>query len=349
MNFCCRLLILALFLPFIAYPQITLQRDAYEQLLARGYSTYGGVDFEGATFNLGTPDRYDNTYDLTVFEFALGGVAEFYDASQTAFVDSFPGATHCVFSAATAQYDYYKLSDSGFYSLGMTGASQGKRAFVRVTPPEPVVVFPLEAGKSFVYRSDEIMMNPAYNFTAEFTEQFDVIAGGTLITPHYTEPCLVLSRRVNAQFRGTGFTQAANGRQYFFYTAAGTTAMIAADTSYLDDSEPPIINVLYNAANPDAVSPARIAEDGFTLHELAPNAVSGDAVPVVRWNADQRMQVNIAVFDTRGVEVAKVYDGMSEPGEHLAGFSAAALPAGMYFIRMTTPKGMQTVKFMRLN
>ena len=48
-------------------------------------------------------------------------------------------------------------------------------------------------------------------------------------------------------------------------------------------------------------------------------------------------QTRIAVVDMLGREVAVVYDGALSPGKHLLPFDTRLLPAGSYYLLLTTP------------
>lgn len=57
--------------------------------------------------------------------------------------------------------------------------------------------------------------------------------------------------------------------------------------------------------------------------------------------------VSLKVYDIMGKEVATVVDGYLDSGEHRGIFDATALPSGLYFYKLITPKSVQT-KFMAL-
>ncbi len=73
-----------------------------------------------------------------------------------------------------------------------------------------------------------------------------------------------------------------------------------------------------------------------------------NATTVFRFDLPQRGRVELVIYNTLGQEAARVMDGMLEAGAHQVSFSAAELPSGLYFARLTAHGLSQTKKLVLL-
>ena len=92
---------------------------------------------------------------------------------------------------------------------------------------------------------------------------------------------------------------------------------------------------------------ARATADAATLDPAAtrfeapsPNPTRDRAA--FRFTLGEAGAARLAVYDALGREVARLADGALGAGSHAFTLDAAALPAGLYFGRLETPKGVQT-------
>jgi WD40 repeat protein len=113
----------------------------------------------------------------------------------------------------------------------------------------------------------------------------------------------------------------------------------------------------------NAVRVRSVGEDGPNLDELAVAAAGAgqrampategslalDAFPnpvrsraTVTFALTQAGPVQVAAYDVLGRRVALLAEGAFEAGRHAVGFDAAALPAGLYLLRLTTGDGALT-------
>ncbi|HEX04335.1 MAG TPA: T9SS type A sorting domain-containing protein, partial [Bacteroidetes bacterium] len=72
----------------------------------------------------------------------------------------------------------------------------------------------------------------------------------------------------------------------------------------------------------------------FSLDPVYPNPFN--SATTVRYSLTQPGEVRVTVFDLLGREVASLYDGLSQPGEHTLPFNASNYPSGTYFLQLDT-------------
>ena len=73
-----------------------------------------------------------------------------------------------------------------------------------------------------------------------------------------------------------------------------------------------------------------------------PNPATGQAR--VAFGLTEAGDARVAVYDALGREVAALADGPFGAGRHEVAFEAAALPAGVYVVRVATGAGVQTTR-----
>ena len=93
-----------------------------------------------------------------------------------------------------------------------------------------------------------------------------------------------------------------------------------------------------------AAPAARMAADNVSIYTLdvVPNPAPGKAAFTFRLPEDGFVSLNI--FDLTGKQVAVVFSGYTEAGEHAVTFEGRLLPAGMYIYRMVSPQGILSGK-----
>ena len=67
-----------------------------------------------------------------------------------------------------------------------------------------------------------------------------------------------------------------------------------------------------------------------------------NSATTVRYSLTTPSEVRIRVYDLLGREVASLYDGLSQPGEHTLPFNAYNYPSGTYFLQLDTGNQVQT-------
>jgi hypothetical protein len=84
----------------------------------------------------------------------------------------------------------------------------------------------------------------------------------------------------------------------------------------------------------------------FAYYPNYPNPFN--ATTALRFDVPQQSRVQIAVFNIMGQEVARPVDNVYAPGRYHVLFDAAALPSGMYVVRMNAADYTKIGKMMRL-
>jgi len=76
---------------------------------------------------------------------------------------------------------------------------------------------------------------------------------------------------------------------------------------------------------------------GLMLMENYPNPVSTETT--IEYSLPEPMQVELGIFNTNGVEVARIVDGRQSAGINKSSFTPGNLPSGSYIYRLRTPNG----------
>lgn len=76
---------------------------------------------------------------------------------------------------------------------------------------------------------------------------------------------------------------------------------------------------------------------GLMLMENYPNPVSGETT--IEYSLPEATRVELGIFNTNGVEVARIVDERQGPGIYKSKFRPGNLPSGSYIYRLSTPKG----------
>lgn len=114
----------------------------------------------------------------------------------------------------------------------------------------------------------------------------------------------------------------------------------AARAEVLGDGHAPLAG-LVAAPPPAPVAAGGGAEGGLSLGPVAPNPVAGRAR--VPFTLDAGGAVALRLVDVRGRTVRVVAEGAYGAGAHAAPLDAAGLAAGLYLLRLDTPRGARTV------
>ena len=76
---------------------------------------------------------------------------------------------------------------------------------------------------------------------------------------------------------------------------------------------------------------------GLMLMENYPNPVTNQTT--IEYALPETMTVELGIFNTNGVEVARIVDERQGAGIYKSNFKPGSLPSGSYIYRLTTPKG----------
>jgi len=80
--------------------------------------------------------------------------------------------------------------------------------------------------------------------------------------------------------------------------------------------------------------PEEIVEYPFELNQNYPNPFVGETT--ISFSLDKDLRVWIDIYNVNGVKVERIYDEMTEPGEHEVNWSPTGLASGVYFYEIGT-------------
>ncbi len=120
-------------------------------------------------------------------------------------------------------------------------------------------------------------------------------------------------------------------RQWFGFGTGDSTAVLGGSFTEL-----PIIR---GSATGVEASTA----DGFSLAQNHPNPFTHETT--IQWSQTAEADVHLAVYDTRGREVATIVQARRGAGTHTAQLASAGLPAGTYILRLRAGRA-QAVRMM---
>ena len=102
----------------------------------------------------------------------------------------------------------------------------------------------------------------------------------------------------------------------------------------------------YEGATTVATEPAA-RPNALVLHPPAPNPFVDHAM--LRYDLPNPAFVTLRVFDVRGREIATLVEGRQPAGAHTIRFGRAALPSGVYVVRLRAGEQVQTRRLVRLD
>jgi len=73
-------------------------------------------------------------------------------------------------------------------------------------------------------------------------------------------------------------------------------------------------------------------KSAISLHDIYPNPSGG--LTQINYSVSVQTHVNLSIWNTAGVKIETLVDGMKAPGTYTAVFDAAGYPGGFYFCRM---------------
>jgi len=102
--------------------------------------------------------------------------------------------------------------------------------------------------------------------------------------------------------------------------------------------------------SPSSVAETEPAHNPLALEQNYPNPVNpqdANGATTIPFQLAERSNVSLTVYDMFGKEVAELYSGVAEPGQHAVEFSAPNLPSGAYYYKLQTP-AQQIVKVLTI-
>jgi hypothetical protein len=206
----------------------------------------------------------------------------------------------------------------------------GEESFKYVTTPASLALpLPLTMGRTWssTYRY-EITYNGAIQPAENVTDQGEVLAYGTLVTPAGSADALMVRERSIVTSTAGGQTTTDTTFTYSFITKGALQASLFADAKGV------VLSADYTVLGPTTgVSPRAAADPGVVLVPPRPNPAG--ASTRIAFTLDAAHTARVSVHDLLGREVAVVAEGAFAAGPHEVLLDASRLAPGAYLVRLT--------------
>lgn len=152
-----------------------------------------------------------------------------------------------------------------------------------------------------------------------------------------TAVCTHQGVTVNAYSKSSGYIYCSGHGSHFSKTGAvlqgpASRPLTSYTTSYDETND---ILSITNSGLTDGVNDSNSL--ALELGQNYPNPVTGRTT--ISFVLPEACQVQLSVTDLNGSELASLHEGFLSAGQHAIEFNAAALAAGVYFYRLSTPHG----------
>jgi len=334
------LLFIALFASS-AFAQISLTRADVEKFLtAKSMTSYEATNAEGKTFNVGATGQ-GNTYDFTGFTYDNSSQNfETVNPSATPYANEFPKASHAqkIVTGGSEVYMYFRIDDTGWYSLGIAGEASGQPILLKYDPERPEFLFPVKMGASWSYDGKPSEIAPGA--TMQTRSQSTVDAAGTLVLPNGSFDCLRLkkvewtSTKVEANGQVV-FSQVQKAVSYTFVTLTNVSADIDVDTLDVNSMTPKLEGASYLtwSSTPTSVS-ASDAVRQFSLGQNFPNPVSSESNFMTTITLDGELQhpASFELYNIYGKRVSTFSRFFVEGNGRTISLDMRGLESGSYIL-----------------
>lgn len=279
------------------------------------------------------------------------------DPNSTPYIGTYPGANICVHSVVNfgpgmgENYTYHSLNGSfeyhGNVSVGEFAPGITSVTTTTLNPLENTANFPFTYNSMLDYSGTWTMVTEIQGFPT-VTQMMTVVSN--TIVDAYGSMTLPGGRMVNAlrlkQDRITilqgPFPIYSRSISYTFLAADGSQVSVSADTT---QPETGTINVNGVSWSDRATSDVRIGEtipSDYNLSQNFPNPFNPSTS--IEYSIPEQSFVELKVFDILGNEVATLVNEERSAGTYRSEFSAADLPSGLYFARITAGNFTNVVK-----
>lgn len=239
--------------------------------------------------------------------------------------DSFPTATHVASSTSNGNtfYVFYRIDNSGFYILGISGDSMGTPVLLQnYTPPEESFAFPLTYGTQ--WSSTSVIGPGGYNETEEIDGYVD--GWGTYSVPgtNAMQALRIRERTIDGYsydsvlYYDTSYSFQWLNLSSFSATIDADANQNATRASYATPGS--VNSVLNNTQN-----------SSFSI-SVTSNPVSSPTN--VSFTLPSESQVRISLMDPLGRTSQVLMNGMARAGVNMLPLDPANLMNGTYFLRM---------------
>lgn len=228
-------------------------------------------------------------------------------------------------------YEFIKFNQTGFWLVGITQDSAGKKSkLFAYVPPSQVYKFPLTYQTAWSSTSD--VHAPGFLPGASFSEATDAVVDGfgTLKLPGgFSDETLRIKKKSTQTISiPSVFTQTTVTYSFDNITKTGRSANISADTN----QQP--TGVSYSVTQPSSVrNNIPSAEDILNIH-LSQNP-SANTETTLSYTMKHDGNSQAIMIDPLGNEVWMLHSGFTPAGNNILAIDPAKLSTGIYFIRVT--------------
>jgi|GEM_PF-3743216 len=331
---------------FITQAQITVSQSQFQQVFDVGRIVTLRIDttFNRTTVNVGNRGG-SNEYDFSMLKFAewftdtvksisaYPYLASRYDAGGMTFRIPFGGGIE----HPVIYFENSSMTMGGDFGL----IHPDTLSFSHSNPHEVFVRFPVTYGDSLYQTSmvtDTVLIlgSVAYSEANNISSSVVVDGWGTIkITEGLTEDCL--------RFR---FTEHVSGtyKEFRYLTGSGRMLIVTSDISQPDEGDVVLDSPVQYVAPSVLTSVPRVSvtPDTPVLDQNYPNPFNPSTE--IRFYLPERSEVRLAVFSILGQEIDELLSGRVSSGWHTLRWDASQHPAGVYFLRLETPEGVETRK-----
>ncbi|MHC1776106.1 MAG: T9SS type A sorting domain-containing protein [Lentimicrobium sp.] len=348
------LLLLFVLVSGLAYSQITLQYSDYQSAFSPGtvYLTYstpiGGGQFE---VFVGESSSSPQIWDLTALPMEYMAISLSVQPSTAPFIGDFPTSNLVLyekywFSPGDTLYTWnYKELQSD--KLLLHGQSDEFSVYMSWDPPAVQAKIPMTLGTTWMGERDSTYIMPEVYMISESVATVD--AFGTLKVTTGEFPCLrVRQDHLTISHTPVGIDTSMT-RSFNLYTQGMTEVHLGTITEDQFDLTTiwtggvklsgrqgsvglPVINPLHT---------------GASLTCIYPNPVSD--IAEIKYTLKNTTAVKLIVIDLSGREIAVVFNGSQNAGDHKAFFSVSGIPAGVYFCSIQESGIIETIKMVVLH
>ena len=289
--------------------------------------------YTGGTFDVDPgPPGPNQTWNIPEYQLTFITPAVFVTPGSTAYVDSFPNASHCLNQAGV--FAYFQIAGNQCLQLGF--APMQTQA-INYTPPSLIAPLPLTYPANSwtrVYQSDWVIDFPPPIGPIVTTTRDSVIltldAWGTITTQYGTFQVL---RTFEHKWSTTITMGVPTTTESYGYSWIDTRG-IAIYSLFATGDDPDFNQATINLAQMGGVSadPAAPVVRLLTLDQNYPNPFNPQTQ--INFNLPVGADVSLKVFDLLGREVATLVNGPRSAGGNTISFNAAGLASGTYIYRL---------------
>jgi len=327
--------------------QIVIQNNEYDIGFGTKHNLFFAEDTlgEGFDVNVGTtggPQTW--TFTLDQFPGGYSNESTVVDPATTPYADTFPESDHAWLydeeSDTVSLIQYYNLTESALYYLGMIIVSDSGTFGTVADPYEQVISFPAQMGASWTNNYSE-----SYDFfgiliTDSTSSVSTIDAWGTINIPAGSFECLrIREEETNiTTMELIGLPPASDTTTYINYTWIGKEYGLLANLVSGPDETDPEYTKAYDVTIRTGIETAieepymEITETFDLLHNY-PNPFN--PVTTISYNLTEPADVTLTIYNAVGQEISVLIHEKQEAGKHSVKWHAGGKPSGVYFCKLS--------------